>query len=98
MPNPSTIRTQAKRFKETASVKNRKVNRLRHVLTEETLLEIGEILEHTTQKNFKTFITENWSICIVCTKSIKITEITYRPTVGQKRICTPSISLITSKG
>ena len=31
--NPSTIRRQAKRFKETGSVKNRKVNRQRHVLT-----------------------------------------------------------------
>ena len=41
MPNPVTIRRQAKRFKETGSVKNRKVNR-RHVLTEETLDEIGE--------------------------------------------------------
>ena len=40
MPNPSTIRRQAKIFKETRSVKNRKVNR--HVLTEETLDEIGK--------------------------------------------------------
>ena len=47
VPNPSTIRKQAKRFKETGSVKNRKVNRRRHVLTEETLDEIGERLEHT---------------------------------------------------
>ena len=42
VPNPSTIRTQAKRLKETGSVKNRKVNRRRHVLTEETLDETGE--------------------------------------------------------
>ena len=40
VPNPSTIMRQAKRFKETGSVKNRKVNH-RHVLTEETW-EIGE--------------------------------------------------------
>ena len=54
MPNPSTIRRQAKRFKETGSVKNRKVNRRRHVLTEETShLEIGEKLEHTHQKSLK---------------------------------------------
>ena len=45
--NPSTSRRQSKRFKETGSVKNRKVNRRRHVLTEETLDEIGERLEHT---------------------------------------------------
>ena len=51
VPNPSTIRSQAKRFKETGSVKNRKVNRRRHVLTEETLDEIGERLEHTLQKS-----------------------------------------------
>ena len=44
VPNPSTIRRQAKRFEETGSVKNRKVNRRRHVLT---LDEIGERLEHT---------------------------------------------------
>ena len=42
VPNPSAIRIQAKRFKETGSVKNRKVNRRRYVLTEETLDEIGE--------------------------------------------------------
>ena len=47
MPNPSTIRRQAKRFKEVGSVKNRNVNRRRHVLTEETLDDIGERLEHT---------------------------------------------------
>ena len=53
VPNPSTIRRQAKRFKETGSVKNRKVNRRRHLLTEETLDEIGERLEHTLQKSLK---------------------------------------------
>ena len=53
MPNPSTIRRQVKRFKETGFVKNRKVNRQRHVLTEETLDEIGERLEHTLQKSLK---------------------------------------------
>ena len=42
MPNPSTIRRQAKRLKETGSVKNRNINCRRHVLTEETLDEIGE--------------------------------------------------------
>ena len=38
VPNPSTIRRQAKIFKETGSIKNRKANRRRHVLT---LDEIG---------------------------------------------------------
>ena len=47
VPNPSTIRLQAKILKESGSVKNRKVNRRCHVLTEETLDEIGERLEHT---------------------------------------------------
>ena len=42
VPNPSTIRRQTKRFYETDSVKYRKVNRRRNVLTEETLGEIGE--------------------------------------------------------
>ena len=51
MPNPSTIRRHAKIFKETGSVKNRKVNRRRHVLKEETLDDVGERLEHTPQKN-----------------------------------------------
>ena len=55
VPNPSTIKIQARRFKETGSVKNRKMNRRRNVLTEETLDEIGERLEHTLQ----TFITGN---------------------------------------
>ena len=53
VPNPSTIRRQAKRLKETGSIKNRKVNRRCHVLTEETLDEIGERLEHTLQKSLK---------------------------------------------
>ena len=53
MPNPSTIRRQAKRFEETGYVKNRKINRRRQVLTEETLDEIGERLEHTIQKSLK---------------------------------------------
>ena len=42
VPNPSTIMRQAERFKEMGPVKNRKVNRRRHVLTEETLDEFGE--------------------------------------------------------
>ena len=58
MPNPHTIRRLAKRFKETGSVKNRNVNRRRHVLTEETLNEIGERLEHNPQKSLM-FITGN---------------------------------------
>ena len=47
VPNPSTVMRQAKILKETSSVKNRKVNRRRHVLTEETLDEIVERLENT---------------------------------------------------
>ena len=47
VPTPSTIRRQAKRFKDTGSVKNIKANHWRHVLTEKTLDEIGERLEHT---------------------------------------------------
>ena len=53
VPNPSTIRRQAKRFKETGSIKNRKVNRRRQVITEETLDEIGDRLEHTLQRSLK---------------------------------------------
>ena len=47
VPNPSTIRIQAKIFKETGSVKNIKANHRRHVFKEETLDEIGERLAHT---------------------------------------------------
>ena len=53
MPNPSTIRRQAIRFKGTGSVKSRKVNCRRHVLTKETLDETGERLEHTPEKSLK---------------------------------------------
>ena len=53
VPNPNTIRRQAKRFKQTGSVKNRKVNCRCHVLREETLDEIGERLEDTLQKSLK---------------------------------------------
>ena len=55
VPNPSTVRRQAKRFKETRCVKNRNVNPRRHVLKEETLDEIGERLEHTLQKSLKVY-------------------------------------------
>ena len=41
MPNSSTIRRQAKRFKETGSAKNRNVNRRRHVLTEKTEVSVS---------------------------------------------------------
>ena len=58
VPNPSTIRRQAKRFKETGYVKNRKVNRRRQVLAEETLDEIGDRLEHTLQKSLKRLLQE----------------------------------------
>ena len=79
MPNPSTIRRQTKRFKETGSVKNRKVNRRRNVLTQETLDENGEGLEHTPQKSLKHLSLETGvgPICVVCTKSNKIAEIMY---------------------
>ena len=53
VPNPSTIRRQTKIFRETGTVKNRKLNRRRHVLTKETLDEIGERLEHTPPKSLK---------------------------------------------
>ena len=66
VPNPSTIRIQAKIFKETGSVKNRKVNCRRHVLTEETLDEIGERLEHTPKKSQKRLSQETGvSVCSV---------------------------------
>ena len=42
VPNPSTIRRQANRFKEICFLKNIKVNSQRHVLTEETLDDIVE--------------------------------------------------------
>ena len=58
MPSPSTIRRQAKRLKETGYVKNRKVNRRRKVLTEETLDETGDRLEHTLQKSLKRLLQE----------------------------------------
>ena len=53
LPNPSTIRRQAKRFKETGSIKNGKVNHQHHVLTEGTLDETDVRLEHTLQKSLK---------------------------------------------
>ena len=62
VPNPSIIMRQAKWFKETGSVKDRKVNRWRHALTEETLDEIREGLEHTPLKISKMFITGNWRL------------------------------------
>ena len=56
MPNPSTVRRQAKRLKETGSVKNRNVSR--RVLKEETLDDIGERLEHTPKKSLKRLLQE----------------------------------------
>ena len=59
MLNPSTIRRQAKQFKETGSVKNRNFNRRHHVLKEETLDDIGERLKHAPQKSLKRLSQEN---------------------------------------
>ena len=53
VPNPSTIRGLAKRFKETGCVKNRNFNPQRHVLKEETLDDIGERLKHAPQISLK---------------------------------------------
>ena len=75
MPNLSTIRRQAKRFKETDSVKNRKVNRRHHVRTKETLDEIAERLEHTPKNLYNVY--HRKLECVICTKSNKMTEITY---------------------
>ena len=42
---------------------------------EETLDDIGERLEHAPQKSLKRLSQGNWSsICVVCTKSNKITK------------------------
>ena len=53
VPYLSTIWGLAKRFKETDCVKNRNVNPRRHVLKEESLDDIGERLEHASQKSLK---------------------------------------------
>ena len=75
VPNPSTIRGVAKRKKEIGCEMNRNVNPRRHVLKEKTLDDIGKRLEHAPPEISKTFIIVNWSnICVVCTKSNKITE------------------------
>ena len=60
-----TIRRQAKIFKETGPVKNRKVNRRCHVLTEETLDETGERLEHTPQKFLK-YLSQETRVAYLC--------------------------------
>ena len=46
-------------------------------LQKKTLDEIGERLEHTLQKSLQRLSLGNWRFCVVCTKSNKITEITY---------------------
>ena len=53
VPSPSTIRRQAKIFKQMGFIKNRNVNPRRHVIKEETLNDIGERLEHAPQKSIK---------------------------------------------
>ena len=77
VPNPSTIRRQAKRFKETGSVKNRKVNGSTSCSYRRNIRWDWREIRTYPPKVSKTFITGNWSICVVCTKSNKITEIIY---------------------
>ena len=75
VPNPSTVRGLAKRFKGTGCVKNRNVNPQRHVLKEETLDDIGERLEHTLQKSLKHLSQETGvsvSSVLRATKSLKL--------------------------
>ena len=82
MPNPSTIGRQAKIFKETGSVKNRKVNSRRHVLKEETLDEIGEILEHTSQKSLK---------CLTHETGVSVSSVQRAITLLKLHICIVNI-------
>ena len=78
MPNPSTVRRQAKRFKGTDSIENIKVSRQRHVLTEETLDEIGERLEHTPQKSLKRLSQETGVSVSSVQKAIKLLKLHIR--------------------
>ena len=50
---PVQLVDRLKDSRKTGSIKNRKVNHRRHVLTEEILDEIGERLEHTPKKSLK---------------------------------------------
>ena len=78
VPNPNTIRRQAKRFKETGSIKNRKVNHWRHVLTEETLDEIGDRLEYTPQKPLKCLSQETGVSVLSVQRAIKLLKLHIR--------------------
>ena len=75
VPNPSTIRRQAKRFKETGPVKNINVNRRRHVLTEQTLDDIGERLEHTPQKSVKR-LSQKTGVSVLSVQRQRATKLT----------------------
>ena len=50
-PHKNTVRKLVNRFRETGSVLDRKLQRTRHVLTEEKLDEIGQTLERSPRKS-----------------------------------------------
>ena len=50
-PHRDTVRTLINRFREMGSVLDRKPQRTRHVLTEENLDEIGQMLESSPRKS-----------------------------------------------
>ena len=78
MPYLSTIRRQAKIFKETGYVKNKKVNGRRHVLTEETLDETGDRLEHTLQKSLKRLLQETGASVSSLQRATKLLKLRIR--------------------
>ena len=62
---PDIFRKLVNRFRETGSVLDRKLQRTRHVLTEENLDEIGQTLERIPRKSLSRFITGNGCFTIL---------------------------------
>ena len=55
VPHRDTVRKLVNKFRETGSVLDRKLQRTRHVLTEENLDEIGQTLERSPRKSLSSY-------------------------------------------
>ena len=73
----NTYMKSRKSCSETGSLKNRNVNHQTSCSYRRNIRWDWREIRTYPQKSLKWFITGNWSICVVCTKSNKITEITY---------------------
>ena len=89
VPHRDTVRKLVNRFRETGSVLDRKPQRIRHVLTEENLDEIGKTLERSPRKSHRKRVFHNSRIVNLHDKrrrlNLNFQPDSYLPLAGERR-------------